>query len=103
MPNAFQVESGQLRNAAESVEGCSRQLESGRKSGAAGGVSAGMAGFAVAGACESASEVSGAAFAGVARSWRAWSDAAAGGATGYEQVDASNESVLRAAGSDLVV
>ena|SRR5882757_5039171 len=103
MPNAFQVESGQLRSAAESVEGCCRQLGSGRRSDAVGAVSSGLAGFAVASACESASEASGAAFAGVARSWRAWSDAAAGGATGYEQVDASNESVLRAAGSDVVV
>jgi len=102
MPNAFQVESGQLRNAAESVEGCSRQLESGRKSGAAGGVSAGMAGFAVVGACESAGTASGAAFSAVAKSWQAWSAAAAEGAARYEQVDASNEAVIVGAGSDVV-
>ncbi|MPZ81443.1 MAG: hypothetical protein GEV28_13980 [Actinophytocola sp.] len=103
MPNAFQVESGQLRSAAASVEGCCRQLGSGRKSDAAGGVSSGMAGFAVVRACESASEASGEAFSGVAKSWRAWSDAAAGGAARYEQVDASNESVIRGAGSNVVV
>lgn len=103
MPNAFQVESGQLRSAAESVEGCCRQLGSGRKADATGGVSSGMAGFAVVRACESASEASGAAFAGVDKSWRAWSDAAAEGAARYEQVDASNESVIRGAGSDVVV
>lgn len=103
MANSFQVESGLLRGAAESVEGCCRQLASGRKSDAAGGVSTGLAGFAVAGACASASEASGAAFAGVARSWQAWSEAAAGGAAQYEQGDATNEAVLRAAGSDVVV
>jgi hypothetical protein len=79
MPNAFQVESGQLRSAAESVEGCCRQLGSGRKSDATAGVSSGMVGFAVAGACESVSEASGRAFEGVAKSWRAWSAAAAAG------------------------
>jgi hypothetical protein len=62
-----------------------------------------MAGFAVVQACESASKASGKAFSGVAKSWRAWSDAAAGGAARYEQVDASNESVIRSAGSDVVV
>jgi hypothetical protein len=103
MPDAFQVETGQLRSAAASVEGCCRQIESGRKSGAAAGVSSGMAGFAVVQACESASTASGKGFSGVAKSWRAWSDAAAGGAAGYEQVDASNVSVLRAAGSGVVV
>jgi hypothetical protein len=103
MPNGFQVESGLLRTAAASVEGCCRQLASGRKAGAAGGVSSGMAGFAVARACESASEASGMAFSGVAESWRAWSKAAAGGATQYEQVDASNENAIRRAGSDVAV
>lgn len=103
MPNPFQVESGQLRSAAESVDGCCRQIESERKSDAAGGVSSGMAGFAVVGACESAGTASGKAFSGVAKSWRAWSDAAADGAAAYEQVDASNESVIRGAGSDVVV
>lgn len=103
MSNAFQVESGLLRSAAESVEGCCRQLGSGRKSDAAGGVSSGMAGFAVVGACESASEASGTAFAGVAKSWQAWSEAAAGGAAQYEQTDLTNESVIRGAGSGLVV
>lgn len=103
MSNAFQVESGQLRSAAESVEGCCRQLGSGWKSDAAGGVSSGLAGFAVVRACESVSEKSGTAFEGVATSWRAWSEAAAAGAASYEQRDASNESVIRAAGSDVVV
>lgn len=103
MPNAFQVETGQLRSAAASVDGCCRQIESGRKSDAAGGVSSGMAGFAVVGACESAGKASGEGFSGVAKSWRAWSDAAAGGAVLYEQTDASNESVIRRAGSDVVV
>lgn len=103
MPISFQVVTDQLRNAATSVEGCCRQIESGRKSDAAGEVSAGMAGFAVARACESAGKTSGAAFSGVAKSWRAWSGAAADGATGYEQVEASNESVIRRAGADLVV
>jgi hypothetical protein len=103
MPNAFQVESGQLRSAAESVEGCCRQLASGRKSDATGGVSSGLAGFTVVGACESASEASGRAFEGVAKSWRAWSAAAADGAAGYELVEATNESVIRGAGSELVV
>lgn len=103
MPNAFRVESGQLRDAAASVEGCCLQIESGRKSDAGGGVSSGLAGFAVAGACESAGTVSGEAFSGVARSWRAWSEAAAGGAAGYEQVEAGNETVIRAAGLDVVV
>lgn len=103
MMNPFQVESGQLRSAAASVEGCCRQIESGRKSDAAGGVSSGMAGFAVVAACESAGTASGAAFSGVANSWRAWSDAAAGGAARYEQTDASNSSVIRGAGSEVVV
>jgi len=103
MPNGFQVESGLLRTAAASVEGCCRQVESGRKADAAEGVSSGMVGFAVARACESASEASGVAFSGVAKSWRAWSRAAADGATGYDQVDASNESALRTAGSDVAV
>jgi hypothetical protein len=103
MPDAFQVETGQLRSAAASVEGCCRQIESGRKSDAAAGVSSGMAGFAVVQACESASKASGAAFSGVAKSWRAWSDAAAGGAARYDQLDASNESVIRGAGSGVVV
>ena len=102
MSNAFQVESGQLRSAAESVEGCCRQLGSGRKADAAAAVSSGLAGFAVVGACESATEVSGTAFEGVVESWRAWSDAAASGATGYELRDASNESVLRTAGADVI-
>ncbi|MGB3444794.1 MAG: hypothetical protein WBA97_39155 [Actinophytocola sp.] len=103
MPNGFQVESGLLRTTAASVEGCCRQIESGRKAGAAEGVSTGMAGFAVAGACESASEASGVAFSGVARSWRAWSSAAADGATEYDQIDASSETAIRRAGSDVVV
>lgn len=103
MPNSFQVESGQLRSAAASVDGCCRQIESGRTAHAAAGVSSGMAGFAVVGACASASEASGAAFSGVAKSWRAWSDAAADGAARYDQDDASNESLIRAAGSDVVV
>jgi excreted virulence factor EspC (type VII ESX diderm) len=103
MPDAFQVETDQLRSAAASVEGCCRRIESGRKSDAVAGVSSGMAGFAVVRACESASEASGEAFAGVAKSWRAWSDAAAAGAARYEQVDASNEAVIRGAGSGVVV
>jgi hypothetical protein len=103
MPDAFEVEPGQLRSAAASVEGCCRQIESGRRSTAAAGVSSGMAGFAVVQACESASNASGRAFSGVAKSWRAWSDAAAGGAARYELVDASNESVIRGAGAGVVV
>jgi hypothetical protein len=103
MANAFRVDSDQLRSAGASVEGCCRQIESGRKSDAAAGVSSGMAGFAVVKACEAAGKASGAAFSGVAKSWRAWSAAAAGGAAGYDQVDASNEAVIRAAGADLVM
>ena len=103
MPDAFEVEPGQLRRAAASVEGCCRQVESGRRSDAAARVSAGLAGVAVVQACESASTASGRACSGVVRSWRAWSAAAAGGAARYEQVDASNESVIRSAGSGLVV
>jgi hypothetical protein len=103
MPNGFEVESGLLRTAAGSVEGCCRQLESGRKADAADGVSTGLSGFAVAGACAAASEASGAAFAAVATSWRAWSRAAAGGATDYEQVDTDNEAVVRTAGADVAV
>jgi hypothetical protein len=102
MPDAFEVEPGQLRSAAVSVEGCCRQIESGRRSDAAAWVSSGMAGFAVVRACESASKASGKAFSGVAESWRAWSDAATGGAARYE-VDASNESVILGAGSGVVV
>lgn len=103
MSNAFQVESGQLRSAAASVEECCRQLGSGRKADAAAAVSSGLAGFAVVRACASASEASGTTFAEVAESWQAWSDAAASGAAGYEQRDASNESVIRGAGADVVV
>jgi hypothetical protein len=103
MPDAFQVDSDQLRSAAESVEGCCRQIESGRKSDAAAAVSSGMAGFAVVGACESAGKASGEAFSGVAKSWRAWSEAAAGGAAAYQQLDAGNESLIRRAGSGVVV
>ena len=62
-----------------------------------------MAGFAVVRACDSAGKASGEGFSGVAKSWRACLDAAAGGAKRYEQVDASNESVIRGAGSDVVV
>lgn len=102
MSNGFQVESGQLRSAAESVEGCCRQLAE-RKSDAAGAVSSGMAGFAVVAACQSAGEASGAAFEGVAKSWKAWSDAAAEGAARYEQADETSETVIRGAGSGLVV
>ena len=103
MPDAFQVESDQLRSAAESVDGCCRQIESGRKSDAAAAVSSGMAGFSVVSACESAGKASGKAFSGVAKSWRAWSEAAADGATQYEQLDAGNESLIRRAGAHLVV
>lgn len=103
MSNAFQVESGQLRGAAALVEGCCRQIESGRKADAAAGVSSGMAGFAVVGACESARAASGTAFAGVARSWLAWSEAAAAGASSYEMADLGSSAVLRAAASGLVV
>ncbi|MBB4911165.1 hypothetical protein [Actinophytocola algeriensis] len=62
-----------------------------------------MAGFAVAGACESAGEASGTAFSGVARSWRAWSGAASGGAADYEQVDAGSKSAILGAAAELVV
>jgi excreted virulence factor EspC (type VII ESX diderm) len=103
MPDAFEVEPGQLRSAAELIDGCCRQLEAGRRADAAARVSSGMAGFAVGQACESASKASGRAFSGVARSWRAWSEAAASGAARYEQVDASNEAVIRGVGSGVVV
>ena len=103
MPEAFQVEPALLRSAAGSVEDCCHQIESGRKSGAGAGVSSGMAGFAVAGACETAGEASVAAFSGVARSWRAWSAAAASGAAGYTRSDESGESMIRGAGTELVV
>jgi hypothetical protein len=103
MPDGFQVESGLLRGAAGSVEECCRLIESGRKSGAAAGVSSRMAGFAVAGACEAAGEASVAAFSGVAKSWRAWSGAADRGAAEYERADLGSETLLRAAGVDLVV
>jgi hypothetical protein len=97
MPDAFQVEPGRLRSAAESVEGCRRQLESGRKADAGGAVSSGLAGFAVVGACESAGEKSGMAFSGVAKSWQAWSEAAATGADRYERLDELKASVFRGA------
>lgn len=103
MPNAFQVDSGLLRSAATSVDGCCRQIESGRMSDAFGEVSSGMAGFAVVAACESACETSGTAFSGVARSWRAWSEAASSGADQYERLDSGGEALLRGVGSDLVV
>ena len=103
MANTFQVEPGLLRNAAGAVEECCEQIESGRKTGAAAGVSSGMAGFAVAGACEAAGEASTAAFSGVAKSWRAWSGAAASGAADYTRVDADSATVIRSAGADLVV
>lgn len=103
MSNTFQVEPGLLRSAAGSVEECCQQLESGRKSGAAAAVSSGMAGFAVAGACEAAGEASAAAFSGVATSWRAWSGAADRGAADYSQVDADSKTVIRGAGAELVV
>jgi hypothetical protein len=103
MPDAFEVEPGQLRSAAASVQGCCQQIQSGRRSDAAAWVGSGMTGFAVVQACESASKASGRAFSGVAKSWRAWSDAATGSAARYEQVDASNESVIRGAGSGVVV
>lgn len=103
MPDAFQVESGQLRGAAGSVEDCCLQIESGRKTGAAAGVGSGLAGFAVAGACESAGELSGTAFTGIAKSWRAWSSAADRGAVDYDAVDAGASTLIRAAGADLVV
>ncbi len=102
MSNAFRVDPADLRGATASVEACSRQIESGRKSDAAGQVSSGLAGFAVVDACESAGKTSVAAFSGVAKSWRAWSDAAADGAKRYEQVEAINESVIRRTGSDVV-
>ena len=103
MPDAFQVDPGLLRSAAGSVEECCRQIESERKSGAAARVNTGMAGFAVAGACESAKEASVAAFTAVAKSWRAWSGAAAGGAADYERSDAGSETMIRTAGAELVV
>jgi hypothetical protein len=103
MPDAFQVDTGLLRNAAGSVEECCQRIESGRKSGAAAQVSSGLAGFAVAGACETAGEASVAAFTGVAKSWRAWSGAAAGGAAEYSRSDAGGETLIRGAGAELVV
>ena len=103
MPDGFQVESGLLRSAGGSVEECCRLIESGRKSGAAATVGSGMAGFAVAGACEAAAEASGTAFTGVAKSWRAWSDAAASGATDYSRSDLGSQTLIRGAGADLVV
>lgn len=103
MPDGFQVESGLLRSAAGSVEECCSLIESGRKSGAAATVGSGLAGFAVAGACTSAGEASGAAFTAVAKSWRAWSDAADRGAVDYSRSDTGGEILIRAAGADLVV
>ncbi|OLF14204.1 hypothetical protein BLA60_03420 [Actinophytocola xinjiangensis] len=86
-----------LRGAAGSVEECRQQIESGRRTGAAAGVGSGMAGFTVAGACEAAGTASESAFSGVARSWQAWADAAASGATAYTRSDESGESLLRGA------
>jgi hypothetical protein len=103
MPDGFLVESGQLRGAAASVEECCSRVASERKSGAADGVSSGMAGFAVAGACAAAAEASSAAFTGVAKSWRAWSKAAASGASAYDLADAGSETLVRSAGAGLVV
>ena len=103
MPDGFQVQSALLRDAAGSVEECCSLIESGRKSGAAATVGSGMAGFAVAGACAAAAEASGAAFTGVAASWRAWSAAAASGATDYSRSDLGGETLIRTAGANLVV
>lgn len=102
MPDGFLVESGQLRGAAASVEECCLRIESGRKSGAAGGVSSGMAGFAVAAACEAAGEASSVAFKGVATSWRKWSKAAASAAAEYDLADTGSETALSGIGADLV-
>lgn len=103
MPDGFQVEPALLRGAAESVEECCRQIEAGRKTGAAAGVSSGMDGFAVASACATAGEASLAAFTGVAKSWRAWSEAAASGAVEYAQSDLGGVAALRAAATEAVV
>ncbi len=102
MPDGFQVEPALLRSAAGSVEECCRQVEGGRKTGAAAGVSSAMAGFAVSGACESAGQVSLAAFSGVAKSWRAWAGAAASGAVEYAQADLSGVAALRRAVTGVV-
>ncbi len=102
MPDGFRVESGLLRSAGGSVEECCSLIESGRKSGAAAAVGSGMAGFAVAGACEAAGEASLAAFSAVAKSWRAWADAAVSGAADYSRSDLGGEILLRSAGAGLV-
>lgn len=104
MPDVFQVEPALLRSAAGSVDECCLQLESGRKSGAAATVASGMTGFAVAGACEAAGQASVAAFTGVAKSWRAWSEAAASGAAEYTRADTGGEDAMRGvAGAELAV
>ena len=103
MPDGFQVESGLLRSAAGSVEECCSLIETGRKTGAAAKVGSGMAGFAVAGACEAAGDASRTAFSAVATSWRAWSGAAARGAADYSRSDLGGETLIRGAGADLAV